>query len=155
MSKKNELLELLCERKEYSVKGSSVIIKEVFPFSWRMKWYFILLVETMGVVSDKRKKTYEVYSLENRRILNPDEQLAGEIKAQLPELTEETVGDVIGSFKQKREMDAELELVLTATADKIRWGEAEKKEWAAYLQKAHQFRHRSSEDLYFYFRADL
>ena len=155
MSKRNEFLELLCERKEYSVRGSSVIIKEVFPFSWRLKWYFILLVETMGVVSEKRKKTYEVYSVETRRILNPDEQLAGEIKAQLPELADENVGDVIGGFKQKREMDAELERVLTATADKIRWGEAEKKEWDAYLQKAHQLRHESSGDLYFYFRADL
>lgn len=155
MSMKNEFLTCLYERKEYSVKGSSVNIKEVFPFSWKMKWYFILLVETMGVVSDKRKKMYEVYSVEKHRILNPDEQLAGEIREQLPEIEDENVGDVIGSFKQKREMDAELERVLTATANMIQWGESEKKEWDVYLQKSQQLRHRSSGDLYFYFRTDL
>lgn len=155
MRKKNEFLELLCEKKEYSVKGTSVVIKDFFPFSWRLKWYFILLVETMGVVSDKRKKTYEVYSLEQRRILNSDEQLVGEIKAQLPEIEDEKVGDVICGIKQKRELDAELERVLTDTADKIRWGDGEKGEWDAYLQNSLQLRHRSSRDIYFYFRTDL
>lgn len=150
MNKKDEIFERLCETERYSLKGFSVYIREFFPYVYEGKHYLVLLTERVGVTGRKGTKAMEVYSLEENRVLSPEEALGAEIKAQMPTLSDDTTGDFAGGFQEKRELDRESEQLLESVTEKLFRSEEEKARWRAYLRKAEGL-HHDAEALYGFF----